>query len=50
VDAGLVEGTAVPLTRVVAENSNIQSWVPSGLVTKASRDMTIFRTTFLLLI
>src|SRR3954462_15359743 len=26
--------------------SNIHSWVPSGLVTKPSRDMTILRTTF----
>src|SRR3954453_11535083 len=27
--------------------SNIHSWVPSGLVTKPSRDMTILRITFL---
>src|SRR5918994_805576 len=28
-------------------HSNIHSWVPSVLVTKPSRDMTILRTTFL---
>src|SRR3954451_7761036 len=27
-------------------HSNIHSWVPSGLVTKPSRDMTILRITF----